>query len=62
MPSERWRDSYDNWKLASPDDERPANDNQPLFGDCDCCDRQNVPLYFCVAYQIETFACEDCRS
>jgi hypothetical protein len=57
MPNERWRNSYDNWKLASPDDEVVV-----IRGDCDCCDRQNVPLARTEAHHIETFACEDCRS
>lgn len=27
MTDERWRDSYDNWKLRSPDDEPETDDD-----------------------------------
>jgi len=54
--SERWRDTYDNWKLASPDDEVPV-----IRGDCDCCDRRNVPLARTFTPQMmETYACAAC--
>ena len=54
--SERWRDTYDNWKLASLDDEVPV-----IRGDCDCCDRRNVPLQRTFTPQMmETYACAAC--
>ena len=49
--------TYDDWKLASPDDERA--DDQP-FAACDCCGKKR-PLYRTWAYQIETWACEECH-
>lgn len=42
--------TYDDWKLASPDDER----------ECDCCSKRRK-LTRCWVSGIETYACAECR-
>lgn len=31
-----------------------------MTGTCDCCDKQDTPLNFRIAYGIETHACNEC--
>jgi len=50
---------YDSWKTRSPDDEDWKQDCDQPFGECDCCGKKR-PLYRTWAYQIETWACEEC--
>lgn len=50
--------TYDNWKLASPDDEPDYNNTDPV-DECDCCGKKR-PLTRTWAYQIETWHCEEC--
>lgn len=47
--------TYDDWKLASPDDEQ---DDQR--GECDCCGKRRL-LSRCWPSGIETYACDECR-
>lgn len=50
--------TYDDWKLASPDDEADAQ-SDAHFGQCDCCGKTRA-LARTWAYQIETWACVEC--
>jgi hypothetical protein len=50
--------TYDDWKLASPDDEADAQSDQRV-ADCDCCGKRR-PVFRTWAYSIETWACEEC--
>jgi len=51
--------TYDDWKLASPDDE-PDYNAEPI-GECDCCGKQR-PLTRTWYLSMETWACEECTS
>ncbi len=66
--NDNWRDTYDQWKLATPPEyedpdevPRPEGDEPELI-QCDCCDRM-VPfdrLHHLWAFGIETYACPVC--
>lgn len=43
--------TYDDWKLASPDDER----------ECDCCGKRRELTRCWTSCGIETYACAKCR-
>jgi hypothetical protein len=50
--------TYDDWKLASPDDE--ADDGNTGFGTCDCCG-ERLPLAMTrTPLGHETWECKEC--
>lgn len=56
--NERWRQTYDAWKLRSPDDDREFAGDK--IGTCDVCDRRKRSIRKAIVHNIETYVCEEC--